>query len=115
MPSSAKSRMTKSVVKLIAGFIILIVFAYESTRAYKFSHYEEWLLRVNRGDNEKMVLEHMGRPDEIVEDPSKSILSCNSKDEHKVFAYGRSFPPEWWVVGFNSHGEVICTAHLQSP
>jgi hypothetical protein len=97
---------------VLAGLIALVgVGAYGGVRGYKLWHYSAWHASVVRGDSEHDVRAKMGSPDLVEIKPRW----CQEPGTVRAFMYGHSFPPEWWVVGFDEGGRVTCIVYLQSP
>ena len=100
---------------LLVGFCVFVISVgpYAGCRWYKLSHYGEWYSTVLVGDDLAVVLGKMGSPDVVQRRPD--WLWCTSPKCVKDFMYGRSMPPEWWVIGFDIQGRVIEKEYLVSP
>lgn len=105
-------RSVKTLLWILVGpFIALLFFC--GIRFYKLSHYSEWFASVAVGDKKELVVQKMGRPDDSRCKPD--WLWSTAQDAESEFMYGHSLPPEWWVIGFDSQGKVVCKAEFMSP
>jgi hypothetical protein len=109
--------MMKSNIRIFLGSIIVLALIgaviYGGVRWYKLSQYPVRFASIAVGDNKKTVIMKMGRPDMVQVRPHP--LWCGAQNCDSEFMYGQSIPPQWWVVGFNRDGTVVCTMELQSP
>lgn len=103
---------TKVVLNLLVMLLVLAG-SYGVWRWYRVSHYPQWVASVQFGDSEASVIRLMGLPDRR-KVPADQLRVRNPDCDH-AYLYGRSHPPEWWVVGFNAEGVVVSKSKLATP
>jgi hypothetical protein len=97
---------------LFVGLPMVAVLALGGIHIYQMLMYPTWFSHISLRDSEEAVRGKMGSPTEVVKSPP---FWCKDSGIVSEFMYGASIPPEWWVVGFDSQGRVICTTYLISP
>lgn len=97
----------------LLGMLLVLSGSYGAWRWYRISNYPKWVATVQFGDTETSVLQLMGLPDRR-RIPADQLRIRNSECDH-AYLYGRSHPPEWWMIGFSAEGIVVSKSKLVSP
>ena len=98
----------------IIGIVALVgTEAYAGVRLHKRWHYPEWHARVSVGDTEEAVGTKMGSPDWVHQDPD--AFWCGRPRAARMWLYGGSIPPDWYLVGFGTDRKLACAEHFVSP
>jgi len=111
--AEGNARLLRWTVVAVVAVVVAGVGGYLAIAHRKDSRYRGQFSTVALGDNKDVVIQKMGKPDDVVARPKP--LYCDLDACESEFMYGTSIPPVWWVVGFDRDSLAVFKTELVSP